>query len=175
MVSILFQFFRAQWESKTITQANYLSLNRAKISNLLKITDPFLLVDRAILGTDSNFVEGFLPVNEAMWFYKCHFSDVGIMPGTLQTEVMLQTIVTFVCYRHSIDAKMCLINKASVNFLDAIQGRGLVSVTAEVSNDVNGLVSAKATLCFDKQQKALGSFRFVLPSTFNVDSRVETV
>ena len=100
------------------------------------------------------------------WFYKCHFVDEGIMPGTLQTEMMLQTIVAPICHDYGFTAKKCLVNKSTVNFLNKIQGQGKLSVKAEITAEVNGLINAKTTLHFNSAKIANGSFRFILPHLF---------
>ncbi len=88
------------------------------------------------------------------------------MPGVLQTEVMLQTIVACLCHDYSTTAKHCLINKSSVNFFEKIQGAGLISVNAQIGHETKGLIVATATLQFRGKKTAIGSFRFILPSKF---------
>lgn len=113
---------------------------------------------------------GRLKITENIWFYKCHFTDEGMMPGVLQTETMLQTIVASLCYEYSINAKNCLINKTSSDFFNKIQGPGYIDTFAEISEENNGLVSAKAKLNFNDTKISAGSFRFILPSNFKPTS-----
>ena len=163
---ILLRCHRASSEINTIPASNKVTMDQLTVSSLLKIVDPFLMISSVAWFQDKRIAKGNLRVTEETWFYQCHFTDTGIMPGVLQTESMLQTIVSSLCYEHSITGKDCLLNKSSVSFLGKVQGAGLLDVNAEISCEVNGLVSAKAELSFNDQKKATGNFRFVLPSKF---------
>ena len=166
MVSILLQCHLALLEINTISDLQQLELDGPTISNLLRVVDPFLLVDHILWRRDIRAAQGKLNITNDIWFYSCHFTDGGMMPGVLQTEVMLQTIVACLCHDYSTTAKHCLINKSSVNFFEKIQGAGLISVNAQIGHETKGLIVATATLQFRGKKTAIGSFRFILPSKF---------
>lgn len=135
---------------------------------MLDIVDPFLLIDEVKWDSSKKKAFGRLDITEDMWFYKCHFVDEGVMPGVLQTEVMLQTTVAGICCEYSIRAAECLINSSNVNFFSIIKGSGRIEVISTVRSNELGLIEAKAGLNFKNKKVAVGKFRFVRPSQFKV-------
>ena len=68
-------------------------LNKAKIISLTKITEPFLMVDSINNILNLKSATGIKIIKKNSWFFKCHFINQPMMPGTLIEEAMLQTIV----------------------------------------------------------------------------------
>ena len=68
-------------------------LNKKKIISLTKITEPFLMVDNIKNILNLKSATGIKKVNKNSWFFKCHFTNQPMMPGTLIQETMLQTII----------------------------------------------------------------------------------
>ena len=73
-----------------------ISLNKTQLSTLLRISNPFLMIDKVTNIIPSFSGRGSKHINKDEWFYKCHFTDEPIMPGALQIEAMLQTIVAII-------------------------------------------------------------------------------
>jgi 3-hydroxymyristoyl/3-hydroxydecanoyl-(acyl carrier protein) dehydratase len=133
------------------------------LTALLGITEPFLMLDGVEIDRDALTATGRKRLAEDAWFYACHFVDEPVMPGVLQAEAMLQTIVATACDHLGIGAKDCLINKSSVNFFRKIAGSGDLRVDAAVKIEQSGFITAKAALHFDGNKAADGSFRYLLP------------
>lgn len=140
-----------------------MNYDRPALMALLGITEPFLLLDGVAISRDTLTATGCKRLCNDAWFYTCHFVDEPVMPGVLQCEVMLQTIVTTACDRLGIGAKDCLINKSVVNFFSKIAGAGDLSVVAELKIERSGFITAKAALNFNGIKAADGSFRYILP------------
>ena len=143
-------------------------LDRQDIEELLGIAYPFLRVERVQWDVSTRTARSATFIDESIWFYKCHFIDEPMMPGVLQTEAMLQTIVTALCVEHKINAKHCLVNKSSVDFFDKIQGKGVIDIIAQLSIERSGIISATAVLNFNGHKTASGSFRFIIPARFKI-------
>lgn len=126
------------------------------------------MVDEVFWCPKTRTVTGKKEIAEDEWFYKCHFLDVGIMPGTLQTEAILQATVAAYCHDQDIHAKQCLVNKIIVNFTHKIEGRGVLTVMSQIKAEEKGLISANATLYFNKTKTAIGSVRFLLQGSLRV-------
>ena len=92
------------------------NLNKKQIIKLTKITEPFLMVDsiKKILSLRSS--TGIKKITKDSWFFKCHFTDEPIMPGTLIEELMLQTIVSTLYSSKKFKNKICLITNTKTNF-----------------------------------------------------------
>ena len=64
-------------------------LNKKKIISLTKITEPFLMIDKIVNILDLKSATGKKRISKNSWFFKCHFINQPLMPGTLIEEAML--------------------------------------------------------------------------------------
>ena len=68
-------------------------LNHNQIEQYLEISPPFLMIDyveEIIPGKNARAIKY---LKEDDWFFKCHMQREQAMPGSLQIEAMLQTLV----------------------------------------------------------------------------------
>ena len=92
-------------------------LTKKKIISLTKITQPFLMVDSIMKIKSLNSATGLKKVTKNSWFFKCHFIDQPMMPGTLIQESMLQTIIATLVDKPAIlkiDIKILKIRKSII-------------------------------------------------------------
>ena len=67
-----------------------------EVSKYLKHKPPILLVDK-ILGLEPGIESRTsLKLSEDKWFFRCHYPDYPVMPGTLLVEAMSQTMTLVV-------------------------------------------------------------------------------
>ena len=92
------------------------TLNINDLKRMLRISDPFLFIDSVdnIVPKKSGIGRKFLKQDE--WFFESHFTDQPMMPGTLQTECMLQTIISVAMSGRQSEKNNHLVVKSSVNF-----------------------------------------------------------
>ena len=70
------------------------NFKKSEIKNILKIKDPFLMIDKVKVINQNKIVEGQKKIKKDDWFLKSHFfNNDPVMPGTLLTEAMLQTTI----------------------------------------------------------------------------------
>ena len=69
------------------------SLNTDQIIDLLEITPPFLMIDYIKKIKPGEMAHSFKKLSQDEWFFQCHLKKDGVMPGVLQIEAMLQTLV----------------------------------------------------------------------------------
>ena len=93
----------------TIKKIDNNILFKDDLTKILKITDPFLLLDKVEKIIPGKTGTGVKVLKEDEWFFKCHLIDEPMMPGTLQTEAMLQTIISLIYFSSSNEEKNCLI------------------------------------------------------------------
>ena len=107
-------------------------LNKKKIISLTKITDPFLMVDniRNILNLKSAI--GVKKVNKDSWFFKCHFTNQPMMPGTLIEEAILQTIVATLYSSKKFKDKICLITNCKTNFYSKVDKPTILNINIKI-------------------------------------------
>jgi len=91
-------------------------LSKHKISKLIKIKNPFLMIDKVHKLKALKSGLGIKQINKNSWFFKCHFINSPLMPGTLIQESMLQTIVSIIYSHKKFKNKICLITSSLLIF-----------------------------------------------------------
>ena len=144
------------------------TFNTHDLERILRISDPFLLVDAVdnIVPKKSGIGLKFLKKDE--WFFVSHFTDQPMMPGTLQTECMLQTIIAVSLSATPSEKNNYLIVKSSVNFFSTITHSGSIQVIANITGFGKGSFQAEAELHFENSLICNGKFRFVLPGSLEI-------
>ena len=145
-----------------------ISLNKTQLSTLLRISDPFLMIDKVTNIIPSFSGCGSKHINKDEWFYKCHFTDEPIMPGTLQIEAMLQTIIAIIYSDTQLINKNCLITKSSANFYLKISTSGDLTINAQITKNDRGTVQGKADIYFDNKKISDGVFKFINPDQLKI-------
>ena len=145
------------------------NLDKKDLRKILRIKEPFLMIDTVINVSAGKFGLGIKKVEDDDWFYQCHFTDEPVMPGTLQTECMLQTIVSVIYSDENIKIRNCLVVKNTVNLLSMICGPGIIEVKAEITSINKGGIQAKAKLFFENKIVSDGSFRFIIPEYLKIN------
>ena len=94
------------------------------------------------------------------------------MTGTLQTEAMLQTIISLI-YFSSSNEENCLITISSANCFSKITKKGEMIIDAEILSNKNGAIEAKASIFFNKKKVSSGVFKFFNPNKLNISKKYE--
>lgn len=139
----------------------YKSLNQDQISKLIKINYPFQMVDKIIKLKPSKYGIGVKNIKKNDWFFKCHLINQPLMPGTLQVEAMLQTIVCVVYANDNKNNNNFLITKSSANFFRKINSAGKLEIEVKILYLNKGILEAKATVKFKKNITSEGKFKFI--------------
>ena len=145
-----------------------INLNKIQLSSLLRISDPFLMIDKVSNVVPGLSGVGFKHIDKDEWFYKCHFTNEPIMPGTLLTEAMLQTIVSIIYSDTKKINKKCLITKSSTNFYQKVSVSGDLIINAQVTKNDRGSAQAKANIYFNTKKVSDGVFRFINPDELKI-------
>ena len=67
-----------------------------RISQYLRHTPPILMVDKILDLKPGIECRTALKLNKDKWFFKCHYPDYSVMPGSLLVEAMSQTMTMLV-------------------------------------------------------------------------------
>ena len=137
-----------------------ISLDKTQLSTLLRISDPFLMIDKVTNIIPNYSGCGSKHLNNNEWFYKCHFIDEPIMPGTLQIEAMLQTIVAIIYCNKNMNNKKCIVVKSSANFYSKVNTSSKLTINAKITKTGRGAVEARANIFSASRKTADGIFKF---------------
>ena len=138
-------------------------LNKKKIISLTKITKPFLMVDNIKNILNLKSATGIKKVNKNSWFFKCHFINKPIMPGTLMEEAMLQTIVATLYSSKKFKDKICLITSSKTNFFSKVDKPTVLSINIKILSITKLKVEATAIIKNHKNIKiASGNYNYFI-------------
>lgn len=107
-------------------------LDKKKIISLTKIIHPFLMIDYIKKIVNLKSATGIKKVNKNSWFFKCHFTDQPMMPGTLLEEAMLQTIVATLYSSKKFKDKVCLITSSKTNFYSKVDKPTILKIDIKI-------------------------------------------
>jgi 3-hydroxyacyl-[acyl-carrier-protein] dehydratase len=138
-------------------------LDKKKIISLTKITDPFLMVDNIENILNLKSATGIKKVNKNSWFFKCHFINQPMMPGTLIEEAMLQTIVATLYSSKKFKDKICLITSSKTNFYSKVDKPTILNIDIEISKITKLKVETNAIIKNHKNIKiASGNYNYFI-------------
>jgi len=107
-------------------------LNKKKIISLTKITEPFLMVDNIKNILNLKSATGIKGISKNSWFFKCHFINQPMMPGTLIEEAILQTIVATLYSSKKFKDKICLITSSKTNFYSKVDKPTILNIDIKI-------------------------------------------
>ena len=107
-------------------------LDKKKIISLTKITDPFLMIDSIKNISNLKSATGIKEINKNSWFFKCHFTNQPMMPGTLIQETMLQTIIATLYSSKRFKDKICLITSSKTNFFSKVDKPTVLNINIQI-------------------------------------------
>ena len=134
----------------------------SKVSKYLKHQPPILLINEIISLSPGYECKSKLTLTENKWFFKCHYPDYPVMPGTLLVEAMSQTMVIAINSQRDISngsEEVVLLNSIkNAKFLkEAVPGMEIV-IHAKVNSFKRGVVkgsirceSNNELLCYSEQ------------------------
>ena len=138
-------------------------LNKKKIISLTKITEPFLMVDNIKNILNLKSATGIKKVNKNSWFFKCHFINQPMMPGTLIEEAMLQTIVATLYSSKKFEDRVFLIASSKTNFYSKVDKPTILKIEIKILRITKIKVETNAIIKNHKNVKiASGKYNYFI-------------
>ena len=135
--------------------------SQKQISELLKISKNYLFIDKAFNIIPGVSGQGSKKINLKDWFLKSHFINEPTMPGSLQIEAMLQTVVTTIYSDKKFKYKKSLIVKLNTNFYKKIDKSGKIIIKAKILKKTKNYIQARADVFFNKEKISDGNFSYI--------------
>ena len=139
------------------------SLNQKKIIYLTKIKKPFLMINsvKKIVPLKSGL--GICKIKNNSWFFKSHFINDPVMPGTLVQESMLQTIVSILYSNKKFKNKICLIIHANTSFFSKVTTQNTLNIKVKIKKITKTKIEAFAEVHDSRKIKiASGLFKYFI-------------
>ena len=138
-------------------------LNKKKIISLIKIINPFLMVDNIKNIVSLKSSTGIKKVSKNSWFFKCHFTDQPMMPGTLIQESILQTIIATLYSSKKFKEKICLITSSKTNFYSKVDKPTILNINIKILKITKLKIEASAVVINYKNVKiASGNYKYFI-------------
>lgn len=138
-------------------------LNKKNITLLTKITEPFLMIDRITNILDMKSATGKKKIYKNSWFFKCHFINQPMMPGTLIEEAILQTIVGMLYSSKKFKNKICLIISCKTNFYSKVDKPTTLNIDIKILKITKLKVEASGLVYNNKNIKiASGNYNYFI-------------
>ena len=138
------------------------------IIKVLEIKKPFLMLDKITNFKKNKSCVGHKKVKLNDWFFKSHFINEPIMPGTLQIEAMLQTTVYLIYKSLTTNKERCIISNISTRLVNKINKTGNLKIHSKIIKIKNGTIQCESYIIFDKKMTCSGKFLFIVPSKFKI-------
>ena len=139
------------------------SLNIDEIMEYLEITPPFLMIDyveRLIPGKSCYAIKR---LNKDDWFFKCHLEREKLMPGVLQIEAMLQTLVLAIYTIQGHKGKLSYVTDISTKLLSSISPDSQLDIYADLLSYKRGITKGVAVGKINNAKVCQGEFTYISP------------
>ena len=142
-----------------------MKLNKKKIISLTKIIHPFLMVDNIKNIVNLKSATGIKKVSKNSWFFKCHFTNQPMMPGTLIQEAMLQTIIATLYTSKKFKDRICLITSSKTNFFSKVDKPMILNIDIKILKITKLKLETIAEVTNNENIKiANGNFKYFISS-----------
>ena len=140
-----------------------LRLNTDEIIEYLEITPPFLMIDsveRLIPGKSCYAIK---KLKKDDWFFKCHLEREMIMPGTLQIEAMLQTLVLPIYTIKGHKGKLSYVNEINTKLISSAPPDCQLDIYADLLSYKRGIATGSVKIKEDDVNICKGKFTLISP------------
>ena len=139
------------------------SLNHDQIEQYLEISHPFLMIDYVEEIIPGKSAHGIKILTEDDWFFKCHMQRELAMPGTLQIEAMLQTLVLTIYTMEGHKGKFSFISNINTKLFSKISPNNRFVIHADLISYKRGIANGVAVGKINNVKVCQGEFTLISP------------
>ena len=139
------------------------SLSTDQIIEYLEITNPFLMIDYVQEIIPGVSAHGVKKLTEDDWFFKCHLQRELVMPGTLQIEAMLQTLVLTIYTMEGHKDKFSYISHINTKLFSKISPGNQFDIHADLLSYNRGIAKGVAVGKINDATVCQGEFTHISP------------
>ena len=142
---------------------NGFSFNIDQIIEYLGITPPFLMIDYAKEIVPGKSAHGVKKLTQDDWFFKCHLQRELVMPGVLQIEAMLQTLVLTIYTMEGHQGKFSYISNINTKLISKVSPDSQFDIHADLLSYKRGIAKGVAVGKVNDTKVCQGEFTFISP------------
>jgi len=141
-----------------------ISLDKLQIIKLLQIEPPFLMIDNAFDIVPGKYASSLIKLNTSDWFFDCHLKNYEAMPGTLQIEAMLQTLVLSIYTLSENKNKIAFVVDIKTQLLKKVSPNDEMLIKTEILSNKRGIYKCQGSGFVSKNLVCKGEFILGIPS-----------
>jgi 3-hydroxyacyl-[acyl-carrier-protein] dehydratase len=134
-----------------------------EISQHLEITPPFLMIDYVKEVIPGKSAIGVKKLTSDDWFFDCHLKRELAMPGTLQIEAMLQTLVLTIYTIEGHRGKLSFVSKICTRLFSKVSPGDPLFIHANLNSFRRGIAEGVAVGEINEKRVCEGEFTLISP------------
>jgi 3-hydroxymyristoyl/3-hydroxydecanoyl-(acyl carrier protein) dehydratase len=138
-------------------------IEKKELAEMLQITDPFLLIDYAYDVNPGYSASSQKELRNDDWFFECHLKKEQAMPGTLQTEAMLQTLVLCIYTLIEHKGKIALVTDIKLKLFKKVSPNSILKIETNIISMKRGMIVGTGKGFVKDQIVCKGEFNLILP------------
>ena len=139
------------------------SLNIDEIINYLEITPPFLMIDHVEKIVPGKSCYAIKKLKQEDWFFNCHLEKEKLMPGVLQIEAMLQTLVLAIYTMEGHKGKLSFVTDVSTKLLSKVSPNSQLDIYADLLSYKRGIAKGVVKTTVNNIKVCEGEFTLLSP------------
>tara|TARA_B110000211_G_C14004991_1_gene520373 strand:- start:649 stop:1104 length:456 start_codon:yes stop_codon:yes gene_type:complete len=139
------------------------SFNTDEIINYLEITPPFLMIDRVEKIVPGKSCYAIKKLKQEDWFFNCHLEKEKLMPGVLQIEAMLQTLVLAIYTMEGHKGKLSFVTDVSTKLLSKVSPDSQLDIYADLLSYKRGIAKGFVKTKVNNIKVCEGEFTLISP------------
>jgi 3-hydroxyacyl-[acyl-carrier-protein] dehydratase len=151
-----------------------MKLSKTELIDILDIDPPFLMIDEVLEVVPLQSAHAIKRIDAGEWFMQCHLKTSPVMPGTLQTEAMLQTFVLQVYMAESNTGRHTFVRNVDTTLFRKVEPKdagGVLHINASIADNRRGVVKGSATLTLNGELISSANITMVSPAAMPVPVR----
>jgi 3-hydroxyacyl-[acyl-carrier-protein] dehydratase len=139
------------------------SFNTEEIINYLEITPPFLMIDHVEKIIPGKSCYAIKKLKQEDWFFNCHLEKEKLMPGVLQIEAMLQTLVLAIYTMEGHKGKLSFVTDVSTKLLSKVSPDSQLDIYADLLSYKRGIAKGFVKTKVNNIKVCEGEFTLISP------------
>ena len=139
------------------------SFNTEEIINYLEITPPFLMIDHVEKIVPGKSCYAIKKLKQEDWFFNCHLEKEKLMPGVLQIEAMLQTLVLAIYTMEGHKGKLSFVTDVSTKLLSKVSPDSQLDIYADLLSYKRGIAKGFVKTKVNNIKVCEGEFTLISP------------
>ena len=121
------------------------------------------MIDSVVDVIPGKRATGLKHLDNSDWFFSCHLINEQIMPGTLQVEAMLQTLIMTIYTMDGHDKHLSYVTESNCKFFGKVSPGDNLTIYSELTSRKRGVMKGVAEGKVNNKTVCKGSFKYYSP------------